>query len=116
MNGVARLLPTGGLDPAFNIGSGANGFVGRVTIESTGKLVLNGYFNYFNGIPCGYLVRLNSNGSVDTTFNAGGLGADDRIWNMNKQSDGTWMVLGSFKNFNGSPPSRYRHPGGQRRS
>jgi hypothetical protein len=76
--------------------------VKRVTDDGDG-LVLNGYFNSFNGTPCGYMVRLDYNGTVDDTFNPGGLGADDRIWNANRQSDGTWVILGAFKSFNGSP-------------
>jgi uncharacterized delta-60 repeat protein len=105
MNGVARLLPlpTGGLDPDFNIGTGANAYVQRVVVDSGNKPVLAGYFTSFNGTPCGYLVRLNYNGSVDATFNTGGLGADDRIWTLFKRSDNTWIIEGAFQNFNGSP-------------
>jgi uncharacterized delta-60 repeat protein len=63
--------------------------------------MLNGDFTSFNGVPRGFLVRLNMNGTVDTTFDPG-TGADDRIWNINKRnSDNTWVVLGSFQNFNG---------------
>ena len=81
--GIARLLPGGGLDPNFLIGTGANGHVKRVTIDPiSGKLMLNGYFTSFNGTPCGFLVYLNANGSVANTF---GAGADDRIWNAFRQ-------------------------------
>jgi uncharacterized delta-60 repeat protein len=101
MNNVARLLPTGGLDPTFNIGTGANGHIKRVSNDGAG-LVLNGYFNDFNGTPCGYMVRLNYNGSVDNNFKIG-TGADDRIWNVWKMSDTTWTVAGAFQSFNGQP-------------
>ena len=107
MNNIARLLPGGGLDETFadNIGSGANGHVKRVTNDG-GKLVLNGYFNDFGGTPCGYMVRLNFDGTLDDTFNIG-TGADDRIWNAWKDinPDGTWAntwtVVGAFQSFNG---------------
>jgi uncharacterized delta-60 repeat protein len=56
------------------------------------------------------VVRLKNDGSVDETFNAGGSGADDRVWNIFKQTDNSqpvpvtwWSVLGAFKSFNGSP-------------
>jgi uncharacterized delta-60 repeat protein len=101
MRGIARLLPNGALDTSFSIGTGANGFVQRVTTLSDGKLVLCGYFNSFSGTPCGYLVKLNNNGSVDTTFQAGD-GADDRVWSMNLQGDGSWYIFGAFRSFNGS--------------
>jgi uncharacterized delta-60 repeat protein len=104
-NNIARLLPGGGLDTTFNIGTGANGHVKRVTNDGAG-LVLNGYFNDFNGKSCGYMVRLNNNGSVDENYKIG-TGADDRIWNAFKDynPDGTWAntwtVVGAFQSFNG---------------
>jgi uncharacterized delta-60 repeat protein len=104
--GVARLLATGGLDDSFTIGTGANGFVQRVNLDA-GKIVLAGNFTSFNGTPCGYLVRLiNDNvndGKVDTSFNLGGSGADDRIWTMFKKGNDTWEILGAFRSFNGEP-------------
>ncbi len=105
MNGVARLLPAGGLDPDFNqVGAGANRFVQKVVVDTGNKPVLAGYFTSFNGTPCGYYVRLNYNGSVDATWNPGGVGADDRVWNILKNwSTGTWMIFGAFQNINGQP-------------
>ena len=105
MNGIARLLSTGGLDPDFNsIGTGANGFVQRVTLDTGNKPVLAGNFTKFNGIDCGHYVRLNYNGSVDTTFNTGKSGADDRIWTMFKRlGDNTWVIEGAFQSVNGEP-------------
>ncbi|MDO9533508.1 MAG: delta-60 repeat domain-containing protein [Deltaproteobacteria bacterium] len=106
MNGIARLVPGVApnppftLDPNFQIGSGANGHVKRA-VNDGDKLVLNGYFNSFNGTPCGYMVRLKYDGKVDDSFKIGA-GADDRIWNVFKQSYG-WVVLGAFQSFNGSP-------------
>ena len=91
----------------FKIGTGANGHVKRITNDGAG-LVLNGYFNDFNGKPCGYMVRLNNDGSVDDNFKIG-TGADDRIWNVTKDfnPDGswanTWTVTGAFLSFNGQP-------------
>jgi uncharacterized delta-60 repeat protein len=99
MQGIARLLPGGGIDPNFLIGTGANGHVKRVTIVGS-QMMLNGYFTSFNGTPCGFLVYLNTNGSVANTF---GTGADDRIWNAFRQDDGTWTLMGAFQSFNGSP-------------
>jgi uncharacterized delta-60 repeat protein len=100
MGGIARLLSTGGLDPTFNqVGTGANSYVKRVTISGN-VMMLNGYFTSFNGTPCGFMVALNAtNGAVLNTF---GSGADDRTWNVFRQDDGTWTVMGAFQAFNGS--------------
>jgi uncharacterized delta-60 repeat protein len=111
MRGVARLVPDWtSLDGSFNkVGSGANGFVARVTLDSGNKPVLAGCFDSFNETPCGNLVRLNYDGSVDSTFNfitgtgKNGSGVDDRIWTMFKRGDGTWIILGAFQSYNDSP-------------
>jgi uncharacterized delta-60 repeat protein len=105
MKGVARLLPfpTVGLDPDFNqFTSGANGFVQRVWLDGGNKPVIAGNFTSINGTDRGYFARLNLNGSVDTTFNPGNIGANDRIWTMFKRGDGTWMIYGAFQAVNGS--------------
>jgi hypothetical protein len=72
--------------------------------------VLNGYFNKFNTTSCGYMVRLNNDGSVDNNFMIKiGAGADDRIWNVTKDynPDGswanTWTATGAFQYFKGQP-------------
>jgi hypothetical protein len=41
--------------------------VKRITNDGAG-LVLNGYFNEFNGKSCGYMVRLDDVGKVDETL------------------------------------------------
>jgi uncharacterized delta-60 repeat protein len=110
MNNIARFSASGtSLDPNFKIGTGANGHVKRVNNDGDG-LVLNGYFNDFNGKACGYMVRLNNDGSMDNTFNNNiGTAADDRIWNVFKDynPDGswanTWTVTGAFQSFKGQP-------------
>ena len=49
------------------------------------------------------------NGSVDTTFNAGGSGADDRIWNVQSTSlTAPGSSYGAFQYFNGYPTAMSR--------
>lgn len=80
--GLLRLTKDGQLDTTFN-GTGrglfgqstGGGGVNNVTILSDGKLLCSGLFNRYNGVPCpSGLVRLNEDGSLDTTFNPGGAG------------------------------------------
>jgi uncharacterized delta-60 repeat protein len=67
-------------------------------------MVLAGNFSTWNGAPRGYLVRLNANGTLDTTFNSGGSGADDRIMRVNWFSDGSGgLIYGYFRSYNGQP-------------
>lgn len=69
--GIARLLPNGSVDPSFNPGIGADGPVRAVSLQVDGKILIGGEFIYYNGTNCNYLARLNSDGSLDTTFDPG---------------------------------------------
>lgn len=80
--GILRLTKDGQLDTTFN-GTGLGGFskdvgaaiVNSVTILSDNKILCAGSFNRYNGVPCPQgLVRLNEDGTLDTTFNNGGSG------------------------------------------
>ena len=111
VNSVARLgedMRT--LDPSYNIGSGPNGVVTQITPMSTtdDRMVLSGGFTNFNTTACGYLVRLETSGSVDPTFNnlgSPGTGADDRIMRSSGGSGG-WTIFGYFRSYNGSANPR----------
>jgi uncharacterized delta-60 repeat protein len=104
-NYLARLDSTGGLDISFNIGSGANGHVFSIFIQNDGKILVGGDFTIFNGLPMNKLTRLNSNGSVDLTFNPG-LGANNSVRGFAVQNDGKIVVSGEFTVFDNSPRNR----------
>ena len=74
-NGVARLNVDGSLDNGFDPGTGAAGpgafpFVESVLLQPNGKIVIGGNIKGYNGTVCNGIVRANSNGSLDTGFNA----------------------------------------------
>ncbi|MDB6029458.1 MAG: hypothetical protein JWM68_5681 [Verrucomicrobiales bacterium] len=84
------------LDSTFNPGTGAaGGFVESVALQSNGKILVCGNFTSFNGQPKSNIARLNSDGSVDTSF-----GADVGYWvrHMAVQTDGKIIVGGFFNN------------------
>lgn len=71
--GLARLNSNGTLDNTFNIGSGfsGSGYVAEIRViieDSSGKLYVGGNFNFFSGQTYNKLIKLNSDGSIDTTF------------------------------------------------
>ncbi|HQQ64456.1 MAG TPA: thrombospondin type 3 repeat-containing protein, partial [Pseudomonadales bacterium] len=70
INRVARLNADGSLDNTFNPGSGANNSINTVVLQPDGKLVIGGSFTTVNGIAHSQLARLNSDGSVDSSFAA----------------------------------------------
>lgn len=66
---LVRLNKNGTLDETFNIsGNGPNYRIYSVNIEKGGKIIITGRFNYYNNINISYLARLNTNGSLDTSY------------------------------------------------
>ena len=60
-------------DPSFDPGTGATvvGTVHVVTLQSDGKILVGGSFSSYNSVTFNGLVRLNSDGSLDSAFNPG---------------------------------------------
>src|SRR5690606_5337296 len=104
-NRIARLNSDGTLDTSFNIGTGFNEWVRRITLQPDGKILVGGGFTAFNGTAQNSLVRLNSDGTLDTSFNLGG-GFDNVVTPITLQPDGKILVGGSFTTFNGTAQNR----------
>ncbi|MBO9582791.1 MAG: T9SS sorting signal type C domain-containing protein [Flavobacterium sp.] len=104
-NRMVRLLPDGTKDPSFNIGSGADGTIESVVLQSDGKILVGGHFKTFNGMPFAGLLRLNSDGSIDGNFRIGN-GFDKYVYAIALQSDNKIIVGGSFLTFDGISQKR----------
>jgi len=104
-NYLIRLNSDGSKDTSFDIGSGFNGTVRSIDIQSDGKIIVGGDFTTFTGSSQNYLIRLNSNGSKDTSFNIGS-GFNNSVRSIEIQSDGKILVGGSFTTFTDSSQIR----------
>jgi uncharacterized delta-60 repeat protein len=106
---IARLNTSGTLDTTFNPGTGANGIVNVITAytsgTNSGKLLVGGSFITYNGVTVNRLVRLNADGTQDTTFNTG-TGANSTVVTIAIQSDGKIVIGGVFSSFNGVSRAR----------
>jgi len=80
-------------------------------VQSDGRIVVVGQFKSYNGVPACGVVRLETNGSVDGSFNIGG-GAQwttvtetaasfPKVENIEAQPDGKLIITGTFEAFNG---------------
>jgi len=70
-NKVARLNSDGSLDLAFDPGTGFSGssnFVQTILLQPDGRILVGGDFTSYNGTTLNRFARLNSNGSLDSTF------------------------------------------------
>lgn len=100
--GVARLLPTGALDPNFVTSNFLDGDVSTSTnepamlLQPDGKIIVSGYFTNAAG---NRVARLNSDGTTDLTFNVGS-GPNVAPATLGLQANGTVLVGGSFGAFN----------------
>ena len=106
-NRIARLLPNGSIDATFNIGIGADNSIGRLAVQSDGKIIIGGGFTSYNGTAINRIARLNTDGSLDSTFNVGsGIGGASRwVEPINIQADGKILVAGYFSSYNGTAMS-----------
>lgn len=104
-NRLARLSSSGTLDGTFTIGTGFNNSVYDIYVQSDSKLVVTGSFTTFNGTTVGGIVRLNTDGSRDTSFHSG-TGANSEIHAVDRASDGTFIISGNFTSFNGTTVTR----------
>jgi uncharacterized delta-60 repeat protein len=92
----------GDLDPVFTPGTGANGNVLTTAAQLNGRIVIGGAFTGYNGSPRNHVTRLNANGSLDSSFNNGGTGANDWVAATAIQSDGKIIIGGRFTSYNGA--------------
>ena len=99
-NYITRLNSDGSLDTTFNPGLGANNNVNSLVLLPDGKIILVGSFTSYNGIARNRIVRINSDGSLDATFDPG-LGANNFIFAIKIQSDSKIIIGGNFTSYNG---------------
>lgn len=101
-NHIARMHTDGRVDNSFDPGAGANDIIHTVQLQPDGKIIAAGYFTKYNGVAIQQLVRINNNGSIDGSFNAG-TAAAGTIKHAAIQSNGKIIIVGSFSSFNGIP-------------
>jgi uncharacterized delta-60 repeat protein len=100
-----RLNSDGTEDTAFtsNLGTSFNFPVFVIRIQPDGKILVGGNFTNFNSTSVGYFTRLNSNGSLDSTFNSTlSTSFNGNVYAIELQPDGKILVGGNFAGFNGN--------------
>ncbi len=105
--GLSRINPDGSLDSSFNIGSGFNAEIYSISLQTDGKIIVAGNFTACNGFTRNGIARLNTDGSIDTTFNIGtGFSFSSTIRTTVIQTDGKIIAAGRFTSYNGVSRSR----------
>lgn len=102
LSNIVRLNNDGSLDTSFNpSGSGFDGQVNHHLVLPDDKIIVGGVFINYNGILNSYLVKLNSDGSVDSSFNNGGSGPNYHVYDFKHLSNGKIILLGNYNSYNG---------------
>jgi uncharacterized delta-60 repeat protein len=65
---LARLNIDGSIDTSFHTGTGFNGMVDVIKVLPNGKIMAGGNFSTYNGAAAYSLIRLNNDGTADTSF------------------------------------------------
>jgi uncharacterized delta-60 repeat protein len=106
-NCIIRLNSDGSVDNTFlSIDDGFDSQVNTIAIQSDGKILVGGGFTSYNGTNSNYIIRLNSDGSVDNTFLSIDNGFDDYVNYITIQSNGKILVGGNFTTYNGTGSNR----------
>ncbi|MES2696456.1 MAG: immunoglobulin domain-containing protein [Verrucomicrobiota bacterium] len=101
-NRIARLLADGTLDLSFDPGAGLSGAPSAMILQPDGKILLGGEFSVVNNSPRANLVRLNADGTVDSSFSQV-IPPNRAVWAMALQPDGRIIAGGPFTTVNGAP-------------
>jgi uncharacterized delta-60 repeat protein len=111
--GIARLKSDGTLDPTFDPGTGADEAIDLVALQSDGKILIAGPFTTVAGKARARVARLNSDGTLDSSFDPGAgptepsiPGAPDgpaAIIDLVVDGSGKAVMAGSFFAFDGVP-------------
>ncbi len=103
---LTRHNTDGTRDNSFS-GVQPNRNIRKMIVLPDGKLLIAGPFTFVNSTPVGRIARLNTDGSVDSTFNPGGAGANSDISDVELLPDGKILIGGSFDSYNGITKRRF---------
>ena len=98
---IVRLHPDGAIDTSFHTGRGIGTIANKIVVQPDQKIVIGGIFSTYDSLPYNYIVRINPDGSVDTTWNAGP-GANGSVDELALQPDGKILIGGDFTMYGGN--------------
>lgn len=105
---IIKLNPNKTLDKTFNLGVGFNSSLfGGCSIyeDSTGKIIATGQFTTFQGGTANRIIRLNPDGSKDTSF-VYGTGFNNFTLGIGIDSTNKILICGIYSSYNGFSRNR----------
>jgi uncharacterized delta-60 repeat protein len=97
------------VDMSFSGGTGFSPITGGdgpydAEIDEDGNIIVVGVFTSYDGNPCNNIVKLNPDGSFNSSFGSGftgTLGNSPSAFGIRKTTDNNFIIWGEFLNFNG---------------
>src|SRR5437868_4709509 len=99
-NRVCRLNADGGVDQSFGLGNGINNSALALALQNDGRIIVGGQFSQVDLTLRFNLARLNTDGSVDMSFDPGN-GPNGDVNAIIIQPDGRIVIGGTFIGYNG---------------
>ncbi|HEY2102291.1 MAG TPA: delta-60 repeat domain-containing protein [Chthoniobacterales bacterium] len=99
-NRVARLNANGSVDSTFGFTNGINNTPASLALQDDGRIVVGGQFSQVDLVQRFNLARLNTDGTVDLTFDPGN-GPNGTVNAIAIQRDGRIVIGGTFIGYNG---------------
>jgi hypothetical protein len=105
INRICRLNSDGSENDDFtaNIGNGFDSSVYSIKLLSDNTIIVGGDFIDFDGSTVGYIAKLNSNGTYNSSFTTNaGTGFDSAVFSLDIDPSDNIYVGGKFTDFNGT--------------
>lgn len=99
VHGLARLNANGSLDATFHSGLVDGDAVNFILLQPNNQLIIGGTFKKYNGVDANQIARLNTNGSLDESFNSK-IGTNGTITKAVLESSGKIIIIGNFTQYN----------------
>ncbi len=117
-SGVARFNADGTIDSTFNApdffgGFGLGAQIFAIAIQADGKILIGGDFQGTNSVYNPGIRRLNSDGSLDTSFELVPFSAGQAVYDIEVLADGKFLVGGAYQTSSQSNLVRF-NPNGSR--
>ncbi|CAN5343795.1 hypothetical protein BH10ACI1_BH10ACI1_09630 [soil metagenome] len=102
---IRRLTANGAIDNTFATLT-VNGRIDAVKLKPNGQILIGGIFTSVNGFTQGRIAQINSDGSIDLTFNQNNPGISGNfsidVYDIELRGDGKIVVGGRFLTYNGT--------------
>lgn len=103
---IMRFNSDGSRDTGWTYPQYLTAAVKDIETQSTGKIIAVGDFTQYGGTVVNRIIRFETNGTRDTTFNTGGTGFNNTASKIFIMADNSMFISGSFTSYNGVSANR----------